>query len=260
MAIREDLMGVGLKAKEADAYLALLELGPSSIADLSKKSGLKRTPVYEILEILAEGGLVSTTIFGKRKRFVAEPPESFFQLKKQELDKLRNLLPTLEALRNVAIEKPALQFFQGREALTHVYEDMCLHTDPVKDKLLAIETKADVLVTQFGEQYLMSLINKMHKRHIESLTIDTFSAEELNAFAKKYPWSISHDIELRILADDGGLFSTSVYLYQNKIALVAVDQLIALVIENNRLKRSFAFLFYKLWDIAEPWERVIEST
>lgn len=255
MAIRDDLIEIGLSEKQVDAYLALLELGPSSIADLARKSGLKRTTVYEILGMLISSGLATTTIFGKRKRFIAESSEKFFQIKKAELDKLRDIIPTLEALRNVAIEKPALQFFQGHEALRHVLEDMCLNTDPVKDKLLAIETKADIMVTQIGEQFLSNLIRKMQKRRLESFTIDTFSKGELENFVKKYPWSVaSRDIELRVLEDPDGIFSTSIYLYQNKVALVAVDQLIALVIENARLKKSFEFVFYKLWGLAEPWD------
>ncbi len=252
MAIEQDLIKIGLNEKEAQTYLALLELGPTSVVALGKKSGLKRTTVYEVLDSLAARGLVSETIFGKRRRFVAEPPEEFFQLKKQELDTLRALVPTLEALRNVAIEKPALQFFQGKEAIQKVFEDMCLNTNPIHDKLLGIETKAGIVVGQIGTQFFIDLMAKKKDRGLESLTLDTLDAEALNAFAKEYPWSVDHGVTIRILEDPEDDFNVSLYLYQNKIALIATDQLIALVIENQRLKRSFEFLFYRLWDSAKP--------
>lgn len=251
MAIRDDLINVGLKEKEADAYLSLLELGPASIVDLSKKSGVKRTTVYEVLKPLLDGGLVSETVFGRRKKYVAEPPEKFFEFKKRELDTLRSLLPTLEALRNVSIEKPALQFFQGKEAIQKVFEDMCLNTDVVKDKLLGIESKASTVTAQMGIQFFIDLLRKKKERGLESLTLDAMSEEELDKFAKQYPWSVDHGIAIRTLDDSENMLNTSIYLYQNKIALIAPDQLIALVIENQRLKKSFEFLFYKLWSSAQ---------
>lgn len=41
MAIEDDLIKVGLKNKEAQAYLVLLALGPATVVALSKKAGLK---------------------------------------------------------------------------------------------------------------------------------------------------------------------------------------------------------------------------
>lgn len=251
MAIEQDLAKIGLNDKEARVYLAILELGSASVVAVSRKSGVKRTTVYEVVDSLLGKGLISQTVVGKRKRFLAESAEKFFQLKKTELDTLRGLLPTLEALRNVAIEKPALQFFQGKEQIMRVFEDFCLNTDPVKDKLLAIETKASMVVEQLGIQFFIDLLAKKKARGLESLTLDTLGAEELDAFAKEYPWSVDHGITIRLLDDPESKFNVSLYLYQNKIALIAADQLIALVIANQRLKESFEFLFHKLWAVAE---------
>ena len=247
MAIEQDLLKIGLNRKEAQTYLALLELGPTTVVALSRKSGLKRTTIYEILKSLLEKGLVVETPVGKRKRFIAEPPEKFFALKKEELDTLRGIVPTLEALRNVAIEKPAIQFFQGVEAIQKVFEDMCLNTDPVRDKLLAIETRPDVLLSRTGEQYWMNLLARKKKRGLESLTISAASRETIEEFAKGRPWGFDHGIILRVIEDPEKQFNLDLYLYQNKVTLVAEDQLFAFVIENQRLKKSFEFLFYHLW-------------
>ena len=252
MAIQDDLIRVGLHEKEAETYLALLELGPATIVSISKKAGLKRTTIYEIIDSLKEKRLVSETTFGKRKRFVAEPPESFFNMKSQELEALRKMLPTLDALRNVAIEKPALRFYQGIEELKHVFEDMCLKTDPINDKLLGIETKPDVLLEKTGEEFWMRLLAKKKERGLESLTLDTLHKAGMEKFAKEHPYGFDHGLQVKLLEDKEGQFNISVYLYQNKTALIAEDQLFALVIENKRLKESMEFLFYKLWEAAKP--------
>lgn len=259
MAIQDDLIRVGLHEKEAQTYLALLELGPSSIVSISKKAGLKRTTIYEIIESLKEKRLVSETAFGKRKRFIAEPPETFFNIKKQELETLRKMLPTLDALRNVAIEKPALKFYQGAHELKAVFEDMCLTTDPIDDKLLGIETKPNVLLEKTVAEFWIHLLAKKKERGLESLTLDTLDKAGMEKFAKEHPYGFDHGLQVKLLEDKKGQFNINVYLYQNKTALIAEDQLFALVIENKRLKESMEFLFYKLWDRAEPVKLTSEA-
>jgi predicted DNA-binding transcriptional regulator len=253
MAIEQNLEQVGLSRKEVKVYLALLELGTGNMVDLSKKSGIKRTTVYEVVDTLINKGLISQTIIGKRKKFTAEPPEKFFQTKRTELETLGSILPTLNALRNVAVEKPALKFYQGIDDIKRLFEDMILNTSPVDDKLLGIDTKPEVLVDRGSAdaQYWSSLMAKKKKRGLHSLTIDTAKKEHLLQFAAEHPTGFDHGIEVRLLDDPDDKYNMSFYLYQNKVAIVAGDQLFAFVIENKRLKDSFEFIFHKLWDKSE---------
>ena len=251
MAIHEDLIRVGLTPKEAQTYLALLELGPATVASIGQKAGLKRTTVYEVIDSLSQKGLISQTTFGKRKRFIAEPPEKFFRIKNQELETLRKLVPNLEALRNVAIEKPMIQLFQGKDGIMSVFEDMISNTDPIKDKLYAIESDPYILFERLGEKFFVQLLEKKNRSGLESLTLDTLGEKEIEQFAKKYPWGMKHDLTLKYLDDKDGKFKFNLYLYQNKIAIIAANQMIALIIGNQRLKDSFVFLFDKLWSNAE---------
>lgn len=253
MAITEDLKKIGLNSKESQAYLALLELGSASIVALAKKSSLKRTTVYEVLESLKEKGLISETLFGRRIKYIAEPPEKLLEIKKRELETLQNIMPTLDALRNVAIEKPAIRFYQGKEEIREVFRDMVLHTS-IKEKILGIESKAKTVIKQFDEQFWIDLMAKKKKRGLESLSIDAYSPEELNEFVKQYPWSVNHGMTIRTIDDAQDLLNVSIYLYQNKVALIASDQLLAIVIENQRLRNSFEFLFRKLWGVSKDWK------
>lgn len=254
MAIEQDLQQIGLSTKEASTYLSLLELGPASVVLISRKSGLKRTTVYEVLDSLSQRGLVSETVFGRRVRYVAEPPEKFLELKKREMELLRGILPTLGALRNVSLERPAFRFYQGKDEVEDVFRDMIMNTDPKNDLILSIEAKASMVTAQLGSSFWIDLLAEKKKRALKSLALDAYTHEELNEFAKKYPWSVDHGIAVRTLGDPENLLNLHLYLYQNKVALVAPDQLIAIVIENQRVKRSFEFLFHRLWDSAKEWK------
>jgi sugar-specific transcriptional regulator TrmB len=50
---------LGLSKNETKVYLALLELGLSSLKDITSKSGVHRTNVYDSLKRLVKKGLVS---------------------------------------------------------------------------------------------------------------------------------------------------------------------------------------------------------
>jgi len=50
--LNETLLQMGLNEKEAKVYLACLELGGATIAEIAEKSGVKRTSIYNFLEEL----------------------------------------------------------------------------------------------------------------------------------------------------------------------------------------------------------------
>jgi len=59
--LNKELEKIGLSKKEAKVYLACLELSEATIGQISKKSGVKRTTVYDIVESLKEKSLISSS-------------------------------------------------------------------------------------------------------------------------------------------------------------------------------------------------------
>lgn len=253
MAIEHQLEEIGLSDKEAKTYLSLLELGPTTIINIARKSGIKRTTVYEIVRGLLVKGLVTEAVVGKRRRFVAESPARFLEKKRSEVEKLHTILPTLEALHNVSIERPSVQFFEGKDAIEQIFLDMILKTNTKTDSIRGIETKANttILFDRFGEQFWSSLLKKKSERGLRSRILDTIDKDVYEKFQKAYPWTTSHNLMTRHLLDSSNLFSINIYIYQNKLAIIAADQLIAFVIENFRFRESFDFLFETLWKTAQ---------
>lgn len=65
---------IGLKADEARSYLALLEHGPGTAAEVADAAGIRRPKVYETLKSLGQRGFCLVTV-GRVTRFQALPPE-----------------------------------------------------------------------------------------------------------------------------------------------------------------------------------------
>ena len=69
------LQEIGLSEKEAQMYLALLQVDSESIQELAKRTGINRTTVYPVLETLKKKGLVSEIQIGKKTYYSAASPE-----------------------------------------------------------------------------------------------------------------------------------------------------------------------------------------
>lgn len=250
MTLEVDLIKSGLNEKEARIYLAALELGATSVLEISRKTGLKRTTIYEILPSLIQSGLISQTSEGKRRRLIAESPEKLFNAKKQELDSLRGLLPSLEAFRNVAIEKPSVKWFEGKDAIQQVFAVMIRDTS-VKEPILGIEGKFNAMHQKIGQDFFKKILKEKKKRGLESRTLLTMSNDEFEQSTRKTPWSFDHPIAIRLIKDPDNRFRFNFYMYQNRLAIIDAAQLLALIVENQPLKQSFELLFETLWRDAE---------
>lgn len=82
--MHKELEIIGLSEKEAKVYVAMLELGPAPILEITLKAGINRPTVYVQIESLKKRGLVSTQLKGKKHLFIAEDPHQLSTLLEKE--------------------------------------------------------------------------------------------------------------------------------------------------------------------------------
>ena len=92
MINKKQLINIGLNDKQAGVYLALLELGPSMVSEISTKAGINRTTGYDILEMLVAEGLVSPLGKGKVKKYIAENPEKIVKFAENKIKQAQEVL------------------------------------------------------------------------------------------------------------------------------------------------------------------------
>jgi len=130
MDTKEIIKKSGLDETETSVYSALLELGPSTVTEITKRAGITRTLGYSVLQKLGWQGLINQASgHGKKKIFSAEHPNRLKQLIKNKQNQWeRNLkdieesLPELVNIYKVA-EKPTIRFQQGAEGLKNIYNE-----------------------------------------------------------------------------------------------------------------------------------------
>lgn len=120
----EELQEFGLSNTEAKVYLALLELGKSKAGEITKKSAVNRTNVYDALERLIEKGLVSYVSENNKKAFEAVNPQRLQEILKDKQEKLGKTIEELKE-RYTKSQKPEDAFvFRGKKGIKSIFEDI----------------------------------------------------------------------------------------------------------------------------------------
>ena len=66
---------LGFSEREIKVYLALLELGSTTVGPVAAKTRLQHSKVYQTIEKLIDKGLVTFVLKSKTKYFQAEEPK-----------------------------------------------------------------------------------------------------------------------------------------------------------------------------------------
>lgn len=129
---QEKLREIGFSGSEATVYMELLKIGPQAVSTIAKRLGINRTTVYSILKSLEERGLVASYKNGSVKYFLSNDPNclvGYLDRKSRTFDYYRKeLLSIMPEIREIAGEydfkKPVVSFFEGKEAVRQVLDDI----------------------------------------------------------------------------------------------------------------------------------------
>lgn len=233
---------MGLNGKKADVYLAALELGSSSVIEIAKKAGIKRTTCYDILLDLKNEGLISETSKGKKRLFVGEDPEKIQRNLKNKERLFSEILPQLQSIHNVRGSKPKIRFYEGREGLKEVYADTLKYKN---QEILGFASYdvINLLGNEWANDYLKGRIkNGIYARGIipgtELMMKDFVSKDQEQKRMtkvidpKKYPFTI----EINIYG-------------HNKVALMSSKEEIGLIIEGQEIHNTMKLIFQLVWDL-----------
>lgn len=240
--IEENLKEFGLTEKESNVYLALLKLGTALVQDISKKAGTYRTYTYEILKSLKEKGLVSYVIKSGKQYFEVAEPEKLLNILKEKERKIKRILPELKQVYKSSIEKPKVEFYEGKEGLKTILDDL---TREKKEILVYGSTKKQLGLLDF---YFPNYIKRRVKDRIKIKVISEKSREALKIHKKD-----KEELrEMRFLPPEIE-FPTSTNIYGNKVAIISLEKdIVGVIIEDKNIADTQRDVFNLLWGITKP--------
>lgn len=243
----EKLEEFGLAEKEAKVYFAALELGNSTAEKLAKQAAVNRSTTYVQIEALMEMGLMSTHEVGKKTMYTAESPQNLKRLYerkqeqlKQKFTVLETFLPELSKFYNASGERPLVRFFQGREGLITMRNEVLRS----EEKKIYMAFSFDELWALFADdmESLYAWSAERAKRKIHSSIIYTKSGDDVKAVALQ---------ELRRVSNIDFPFESDIYIFDNKVAMASLKGNVAgVIIENKALANTMKSLFLLAWESA----------
>jgi sugar-specific transcriptional regulator TrmB len=252
MSLEKNLETIGLSEKEANVYLALLELGHASVQDISKKAKVNRATTYVILDALIKKGLCSTFSKEKKTYYGAETPErlnSLFAIQKKEIEEkqriLDTLMPQLEVLNNSRENKPSVRFYEGKESLQTLINDMYT----TKDKLVRSIFSADNVEDIFSEEERTEARERRLKLGIKFKTIYTSTR-------KGAAWPVNPLTERFRVSENKFPISNDIAIYDGKVRIASLGKkLSGVIIEDQEIYNTFVSIFELAWEAAKNMEQ-----
>lgn len=247
----QQLQQIGLSDKEAKVYFASLELGSNTASEISKKAGVNRPTTYTIIEKLIKKGLMSTFEKGKKTLFQVEDPKQLLRLLKEQEEntkikgeEFKRYLPELETLFNLAEEKPKVRYFEGKEGIISIRED---YLKAKNKNIIGFYTKDDEKAV-FSEKEREESYLRRIRRGIKFKLI--YTSKDGPSKTRRLL------IQSRFVPYDKFRLSSSVFIYDNKIAVVALrGKLMGIIIENKEIAETLKSIFNLAWEGTEKYQK-----
>ena len=248
----KELQDVGLSEKEARIYLAALELGPATAEQLAKRAKIVRSTAYVQIESLMKKGLMSTYEEGKKTFFAPESPAYLKQLFEREralLDARQKelesaVLPKLTELFESAGEHPAVRFFDGKEGIKALREEVLT----AKDKDIYVISANNDLTTVFSQKELDDYSERRIKKGLVTHLLYTRAEGKLNDFKSGYAESTKH----AYVRPDTLKLATDMVIFDDNVGIMTLKgKLLGTIIKSRDVRDSVLSIFKFIWAQAE---------
>lgn len=170
----KELQKLGLSKRESLVYVAALQLGTSSIQNVSTLSGVNRATTYVLIEGLVKKGLMHSVTYGKKRFFTAEEPNKldfFINDDKLELERkselVKNLIPELDKIFDInkLENKTKVKFYDSTRGAEIISSDILKTKDSNELYMLY---NYDLITPEFNFDFGVDLIKKRIKRGIKT--------------------------------------------------------------------------------------------
>lgn len=249
MEIQIILKNFGLSEKEVAVYLALVELGSSSVRTIAQKAKVNRGTTYDILKSLINIGIVSYYNKKSKQYFIAERPETLLAVidKKQEdltgiKTNIEESLPLLKTLFEKQGGKPAVKLYEGIIGIRHILEDVLKSMDKIKEKTYYVYSSATVRKNVYLA--MKDFSKKRIRRKIKVKTISLGEGGNLVGFDER-KW-----MQIPKAKGEETLRPTYEIIYCGKVAHISLDNAenpVGIVIENKEIYQTQKLIFESNW-------------
>lgn len=243
-----ELKKIGLKENEAKIYLLVLELGKSTIHELSRLSRIKRGTVYNVIESLLEKRFLAIKNEGKKKIYIAESPNNLnflFESQQHELEEKRKyldqMLPNLNFLYNSSDVRPKVRYYEGYKGALALREEYLKTKSKKIDNILFYDNSFKRLPE--ARKYSKERVQKNIKSrfiYISKKGRDSDLEKNDKAELRKSKYIPYNEFSFNI---DLSIFDEKIVIQNKKN-----DNFLAVMISDKEIADSFRVFFDSAWN------------
>lgn len=255
MVVGSELKKAGLSDKEIAVYLASLALGPASVQVISRRARVARGTTYITIDKLLHQGLMTQFVEGKRKFFVAEPPQQILRLmekKQREFEQTTQdivaLLPKLLALAQKNSHHTVVRYYAGPEGLAAMRREMLMYSQP--GDIWYNLTPVDQLLEIFGEHFY-AYHRQRTAKHISAKTI--FTTKSLRLKAELLQTAPQQQAERKFISPRTYRSASGFTVYRDRVAVGSFKEEVGgIIIESLSVSEMMRQFFNLCWDCLDP--------
>lgn len=252
-----------MSEKEAQVYLAVLEVWRWWASAIGRRAGLKRATTYSILQDFVMRGIAHKIEQKSEILYYVIDPSELLAKKAQAFQEFEKqfgwLLPEFARIQDPYERKPLVQYYEWPVGLKQFYETLLLSATDIKSFIGSGEIDPWI-VDRLDNDYLPRRIAKKLRSHV----IISHHAE-----SKRYAWHPHHEkyveassyTQTKIVMHHAFSLRNEIDIYDgNKIGFVsfAPQAQYAVVMTSSWFHDSLRSIFDMMWEIA-PTQEVNEE-
>lgn len=247
----KQLQDLGLTEGESKVYLALSQLNESTTGKIIQQSGVSGSKVYNILERLAQKGLVSMQIKSNTKNYQAKSPERILDyLKMQETEiqskkqRAKKIIKEIQKIQSNPKQTQYAEILQGIQGIKTSLENFLQELQP-KDTMYIIGANKES-IDLMGE-YFSNWHKKRVNKKIKCKAIYLPEASKRALFRKETPLT-----ETKVLPSTMKAPAFFVIGLDISITFIFGGKPLCIVIKNKQVAQSYEEYFELLWQQSTP--------
>lgn len=247
--MQKELQQLGYSPNQATVYLALLELGQTTVGPIIKKTSLHRQVVYNTLEGLEKLDLIQATTKNNRQNFVIIDPQKIVENIKKQQNLAEDLLPELLAKQKKGQASQEIKIYEGIEGFQTMHYNNIKNT-PINGEYLVLGAGAERWTEIMQKN---NLITKYEKLRLEkNIQIRLLSYEDrresMNAIKNLFGQGPKNKKFTRFLSKEFNS-PVGIQVYFDRVELISyVDPIIIVEIKNMSFVKVFKQYFENLWN------------
>lgn len=235
------LENLGLNSKQAQVYLALVEIGEGTVQEISLAANVRRTTVYTLLGELEKLGFVLRSKLYRRTCYLPEKPETVLERQREKVERFAKDVKEFSTHVRSG-DKPRTLFFEGTDGFKKVWD--IIFKSGVKEYRIITDPRS--LTSFVSSKYIVKkIIADRQRLGIKSKQLIASTPVTKEIIAKDQ----SENRVSKILPSNYPLPFTTV-IFGKSVAFISPNiQSMLLVIENEDFAATQYSLFETLWSL-----------